>query len=178
MWKTSQNREVRDCALSKWQKHYEHKCSHVRSLMYPYSLWHLLLTAMIFILMRSDAIIFLTCFTKNIFKKLCHFQNPEWSLPWSHLKSTKLRSCHLLILMSETVKCHSESARSLHEYGKERQDGSRKWENNLLYGIKKGGGGILTVSTVFWYFISCKKGELKFTKLKSLKIRELFSIKE
>lgn len=44
--------------------------------------------------------------------------------------------------------------------------------------LKRGGGGILTVSTVFWYFISCKKGELKFTKLKSLKIRELFSIKE
>lgn len=136
MWKTSQNREVRDCALSKWQKHYEHKSYHVRSLTYPYSLWHLLLTAVIFILIRSDTIIFLACFSKSIFKKLCHLQNPEWYLLWSHLKSTKLWSCHLLILMSKTVKCHSESGRSLHEYGKRGRRAAESERIIFLYWIK------------------------------------------
>lgn len=165
MWKTSQNWWVRNCALGKWQKHYEHKCSHVRSLMYPYSLWHLLLTAVIFSLVRRDAITFLTCFTKSIFKNLYNFQNPELSLPWSQLKSMKLWNHHLVSLMREQLNgIQSQPGVWIWK----RQEGNRNWENNLSYQIKnkQTKRKILTACPVSWYLISCKKQELKFTEIK------------
>lgn len=138
--------------------------------MYPYSLRHLLLTAMIFILIRSDAIIFLPCFTKNIFKKQCDFQNPGWSLPWSHLKSTKLWSCHLLILMSEAVKCHSESARSLCMNMEKRGRRAAKSERTTFYTKLK----MLNFNENFNCFHSFlvfhlrkKKGKLNFTEIET-----------